>query len=202
MIAKTEKTDSASASVGRRSFLIGGGAAAIGLTWWYVRGQAPITAEAAAAGLPKTVAIIEFSDSGERKAKVSVERIIRTADEWKKQLSPLSFDVTRRAGTERAFTNENPNNHAKGIFRCICCDTALFDSSTKFESGTGWPSFWEPIAKENVRETMDSSLGMIRTEVSCRLCDAHLGHVFDDGPKPTGLRYCMNSVAMRFAKAA
>ena len=170
MIAKTEKTDSASASVGRRSFLIGGGAAAIGLTWWYVRGQAPITAEAAAAGLPKTVAIIEFSDSGERKAKVSVERIIRTADEWKKQLSPLSFDVTRRAGTERAFTNENPNNHAKGIFRCICCDTALFDSSTKFESGTGWPSFWEPIAKENVRETMDSSLGMIRTEVSCRLC--------------------------------
>jgi peptide-methionine (R)-S-oxide reductase len=202
MIAKTEKTDSASASVGRRSFLISGGAAAIGLTWWYVRGQAPITAEAAAAGLPKTVAIIEFSDSGERKAKVSVERIIRTADEWKKQLSPLSFDVTRRAGTERAFTNENPNNHAKGIFRCICCDTALFDSSTKFESGTGWPSFWEPIAKENVRETMDSSLGMIRTEVSCRLCDAHLGHVFDDGPKPTGLRYCMNSVAMRFAKAA
>jgi peptide-methionine (R)-S-oxide reductase len=202
MIAKTEKTDSASASVGRRSFLIGGGAAAIGLTWWYVRGQAPITAEAAAAGLPKTVAIIEFSDSGERKAKVSMERIIRTADEWKKQLSPLSFDVTRRAGTERAFTNENPNNHAKGIFRCICCDTALFDSSTKFESGTGWPSFWEPIAKENVRETMDSSLGMIRTEVSCRLCDAHLGHVFDDGPKPTGLRYCMNSVAMRFAKAA
>lgn len=148
MIAKTEKTDSASASVGRRSFLISGGAAAIGLTWWYVRGQAPITAEAAAAGLPKTVAIIEFSDSGERKAKVSVERIIRTADEWKKQLSPLSFDVTRRAGTERAFTNENPNNHAKGIFRCICCDTALFDSSTKFESGTGWPSFWEPIAKK------------------------------------------------------
>ncbi len=202
MIAKTEKTDSASASVGRRSFLIGAGAAAIGLSWWYVRGRAPITAEASSAGLPKAVVIVEFSDSGERKAKVSVERIVKTEDEWKKQLSPLSFEVTRHAGTERAFTNENPNNHAKGIFRCICCDTALFDSSTKFESGTGWPSFWEPIAKENVRETMDSSLGMIRTAVSCRLCDAHLGHVFDDGPKPTGLRYCMNAVAMRFAKAA
>jgi peptide-methionine (R)-S-oxide reductase len=202
MIAKSKETDSAPATVGRRSFLIGAGAAAIGLSWWYVWRQAPVTAEASSSGLPKTVVIIEFSDSGERKAKVSVERVIKTEDEWKKQLSPISFEVTRHAGTERAFTNENPNNHAKGIFRCICCDTALFDSSTKFESGTGWPSFWEPIAKENVRETMDSSLGMIRTAVSCRLCDAHLGHVFDDGPKPTGLRYCMNSVAMRFAKAA
>ena len=202
MFAKTEKTDSAPATVGRRSFLIGAGAAAIGLSWWCVWRQAPVTAEASSAGLPKTVTIVEFSDSGERKSKVSVERIIKTEDEWKKQLSPISFEVTRHAGTERAFTNENPNNHAKGIFRCICCDTALFDSSTKFESGTGWPSFWEPIAKENVREAMDSSLGMIRTAVSCRLCDAHLGHVFDDGPKPTGLRYCMNSVAMRFAKAA
>jgi peptide-methionine (R)-S-oxide reductase len=202
MFAKSEKTDSAPATVGRRSFLIGAGAAAIGLSWWYVRRQAPITAEAASAGLPKMVIIVEFSDSGERKAKISVERIIKTEDEWKKLLSPASFEVTRRAGTERPYTNENPNNHAKGIFRCICCDTALFDSSTKFESGTGWPSFWAPIAKENVRETTDTSLGMIRTAVSCRLCDAHLGHVFEDGPKPTGLRYCMNSVAMRFAKAA
>jgi peptide-methionine (R)-S-oxide reductase len=201
MFVKTGKTDSAPATVGRRLFLTGAGAAAIGVSWWYVRSQTPVTAEAASAGLPKTVTIIEFSDSGERKARVSVERIIKTEDEWKKQLSPASFEVTRRAGTERPYTNENPNNHAKGIFRCICCDTALFDSSTKFESGTGWPSFWAPIAKENVRETTDSSLGMIRTAVSCRLCEAHLGHVFEDGPKPTGLRYCMNSVAMRFAKA-
>jgi peptide-methionine (R)-S-oxide reductase len=201
MFAKTDKTDSTPITVGRRLFLTGAGAAAIGFSWWYVRSQAPVSAEAASAGLPKTVTIVEFSDSGERKAKVSVERIIKTEDEWKKQLTPASFEVARRAGTERPYTNENPNNHAKGIFRCICCDTALFDSSTKFESGTGWPSFWEPIAKENVRETTDSSLGMIRTAVSCRLCDAHLGHVFEDGPKPTGLRYCMNSVAMRFAKA-
>jgi methionine-R-sulfoxide reductase len=161
MFRKTQKTDSTRATVGRRLFLTGAGAAAIGLSWWYVRSQAPVSAEAASAGLPKTVTIVE-----------------------------------------RPYTNEDPNNHAKGIFRCICCDTALFDSSTKFQSGTGWPSFWEPIAKENVRETTDSSLGMIRTAVSCRLCDAHLGHVFEDGPKPTGLRYCMNSVAMRFAKAS
>ena len=200
MLAGDRKMDSTATDIGRRGFLIGTGVAAVGLTWWYFQRQEPQSAEAASAGLPKTVTIVEFSDSGERKAKVSVERIIKTEDEWKKQLSPLSFEVTRHAGTERAYTNENPNNHAKGIFRCICCDTALFDSSTKFESDTGWPSFWVPIAKENVRETTDSSLGMIRTAVSCRLCEAHLGHVFEDGPKPTGLRYCMNSVAMRFAK--
>jgi peptide-methionine (R)-S-oxide reductase len=201
MFAKTQKTDSIQTKVGRRSFLTGAGAAAIGLSWWYVRRQTPVSAEAASAGLPKTVTIVEFSDSGERKSKVSVERMVKTEDEWRKLLTPASFEVTRRAGTERPYTNENPNNHAKGIFRCICCDAALFNANTKFESGTGWPSFWQPIAKENVRETTDSSLGMIRTAVSCRLCDAHLGHVFEDGPKPTGLRYCMNSVALRFAQA-
>jgi peptide-methionine (R)-S-oxide reductase len=189
-------------TIARRSFLVGGGAAAVGLAWWFERKREPAHAEAAAAGLPKTVAIVEFSDSGERRAKKSVERIVKTEQEWKKQLSRDSFEVTRHAGTERPYTNENPNNHAKGVFRCICCDTALFDASTKFESGTGWPSFWSLIAKENVLETTDSSLGMVRTAVSCRLCDAHLGHVFDDGPKPTGLRYCMNSVAMRFANAS
>jgi peptide-methionine (R)-S-oxide reductase len=142
------------------------------------------------------------SDAGQRENTETVPKIVKSDDEWRKQLSPDSFAVTREAATERAYTNENPNNHAKGIFRCICCDTALFDANTKFESGTGWPSFWAPIAKENVQETSDISLGMIRTAVSCRLCDAHLGHVFDNGPKPTGLRYCMNSVAMKFAKAA
>jgi peptide-methionine (R)-S-oxide reductase len=162
----------------------------------------PVSAEAAAAGLPKTVTIIDFTDAGERKSSVTVARIVKTEEEWKKQLSPESFEVARHAGTERPFTNENPNAHAKGVFRCICCDTALFNADTKFASGTGWPSFWAPIAKENVLETTDGSLGMTRTAVSCRLCDAHLGHVFDDGPSPTGLRYCMNAVAMRFAKAA
>ena len=148
------------------------------------------------------VKIVEFSDSGERQSKKTVDRITKSEEEWKKQLTPASFEVTRHAATERPYTNENPNDHAKGIFRCICCDNALFNADTKFESGTGWPSFWESIARENVLETADASLGMVRTAVSCRLCDAHLGHVFDDGPKPTGLRYCMNSVAMRFAKAA
>ncbi|HMI54210.1 MAG TPA: peptide-methionine (R)-S-oxide reductase MsrB [Candidatus Saccharimonadales bacterium] len=196
------KNEDTPKTMARRSFLIGAGAATIGLAWLYAGKNEPVRAEAAAAGLPKSVTIVEFSDSGERKVKKSAERIMKSEDEWKKQLAPVSFEVTRHAGTERPYTNENPNNHAKGVFRCICCDTALFDSGTKFESGTGWPSFWAPIAKENVRETTDSSLGMVRTAVSCRLCDAHLGHVFEDGPKPTGLRYCMNSVAMRFAKAS
>ena len=200
MDTKNTKTDAA--VMGRRTFLFGTGAVAIGLSWWYVQRQAPVHAEAASAGLPKMVKIVEFSDSGERLSKKTVDRITKSEEEWKKQVPPASFEVTRHAGTERSYTNENPNNHAKGIFRCICCDNALFNADTKFESGTGWPSFWEPIAKENVLETADASLGMVRTAVSCRLCDAHLGHVFDDGPKPTGLRYCMNSVAMRFAKAA
>src|ERR1700722_7375378 len=189
-------------TMARRAFLISAGAAAVGLAWLYARKNEPVHAEAAAAGLPKTVTIVEFSDSGKREGKKSVDRVIKSEEEWKKQLSPLSFEVTRQAGTERAYTNENPNAHAKGIFRCICCDNALFDSSTKFDSGTGWPSFWEPTAQTTVVETVDASLGMTRTAVSCRLCDAHLGHVFDDGPRPTGLRYCMNSVAMKFVKAS
>jgi len=149
----------------------------------------------------RMVTIVEFSDDGKRLRTVTVPVVEKTEEEWKKQLSPASFEVTRHAGTEYAFSGDLLKVHDKGVFRCICCDTALFDSSTKFESGTGWPSFWAPIAKENIVETTDTSVGMIRTAVSCRRCDAHLGHVFDDGPKPTGLRYCMNSVAMRFAKA-
>jgi peptide-methionine (R)-S-oxide reductase len=125
----------------------------------------------------------------------------KTDAEWKKQLSPNAFEVTRHAATEPPFTGENLNVHDKGVFHCVCCGAPLFSSDTKFDSGTGWPSFWAPIAKENIVESADISLGMVRTAVSCRLCDAHLGHVFDDGPRPTGLRYCMNSVAMRFAKA-
>jgi peptide-methionine (R)-S-oxide reductase len=202
MDSSNKKNSEAPDLIARRSFLIGTGAAAAGLACWYFQKSELVHAGGLSAASPKMVTIVEFSDSGERKGKVSVEHITKTEDEWKKQLSPASFEVTRQAGTERAYTNENPNNHAKGVFRCICCDTALFDSSTKFESGTGWPSFWAPIAKENVVEITDTSLGTIRTAVSCRLCDGHLGHVFDDGPPPTGLRYCMNSVAMRFAKAS
>jgi len=186
----------------RRSFLVGAGVAAIGATWWWSLGRQPISAEAAGAGASKMVTIIGFKDDGTRTTKESVARVVKTEQEWRKQLSPAAFEVARRAGTERPYTSELLNVHDKGVFRCICCDNALFDSSTKFESGTGWPSFYQPIAKENILESLDMSLGMTRTAVSCRLCDAHLGHVFDDGPKPTGLRYCMNGVAMRFAKAS
>jgi peptide-methionine (R)-S-oxide reductase len=188
-------------SVGRRTFLVASGVAVVGFVWWRYERPQPADAGPAPAGQPKQITIIEFTDAGERKGPVTVLTIQKSDAEWRKQLSPDSFEVARRAGTERPFSGELLNVHDKGVFRCICCDTALFSSTTKFESGTGWPSFWTPIAKENIIESSDLSLGMDRTAVSCRRCDAHLGHVFNDGPRPTGLRYCMNSVAMKFAKA-
>jgi len=143
------------------------------------------------------VSIENFSDDGRSLGVVTVARITKTDSEWRQQLSAPAFDVTRLGATEQPFSGEYAKSHDSGLYHCICCDTVTFDSRTKFDSRTGWPSFWKPISRHNVIESEDDSFGMHRTAISCPRCDAHLGHLFYDGPAPTGLRYCMNSVALR-----
>ncbi|WP_363350057.1 peptide-methionine (R)-S-oxide reductase MsrB [Methylocystis echinoides] len=163
-----------------------------------VFGALALTLFPAPARAAARVDIEAFDPSGKSLGVEPVEKVVKPDAEWRAQLSALAYDVTRRDGTERAFTGPYWDAHDDGLFRCVCCDTALFDSKTKYDSGTGWPSFFAPISKINVVESVDASFGMRRVAVSCKRCDAHLGHVFTDGPRPTGLRYCMNGVALRF----
>ena len=194
-------SDSASSNVTRRAFLISAATIAAGIyAWWSMNKPHPSEMKAPPQK-PEDVTVMEFSNSGERTGVAHMPKIVKSESEWRQQLSPGAFDITRHDDTEMAFSGQYWNLHDSGLYRCICCDTALFDSKTKFDSGTGWPSFWEPVAQENVEEIRDTTFGMVRTAVACRRCDAHLGHVFPDGPKPNGLRYCINSASLRFVKS-
>jgi len=158
----------------------------------------PTTQETAMA---TTMSVKVFNDKGELIGPITMPRVVKTDEEWQRLLTPQQYEIARAKGTERPFCGNLLDNHREGVYTCVCCGLPLFSSSNKFDSGTGWPSFFQPVAKENVIEHADNSLGMRRTEILCARCDCHLGHVFDDGPRPTGLRFCVNSESLNFTPA-
>jgi peptide-methionine (R)-S-oxide reductase len=192
------------APMSRRYFLgasLGALAGATAFGKLFISGPSGSTAAAMAA--PEAdVQIENFSATGKSEGVVLVPKVVKTDAEWRAALSPAAYEVARRSGTERPFSGEYAESKADGLYRCVCCGTVLYDSRTKFDSGTGWPSFWQAISAKNVVKKADDTFGMQRDAISCHRCDAHLGHVFDDGPRPTGLRYCMNSVALSFVARA
>jgi peptide-methionine (R)-S-oxide reductase len=184
----------------RRDFLLAAGVTAAAPAVLMVSRR--LSGQSRSSDAPGEVTIVEFTDDGVRKGSVTVPKVVKSDDAWRAQLkNELTFDVARKGATERPFSGAYWNEHGKGLFRCVCCDTALFSSAAKFDSGTGWPSYWQPIAEDNVKHGSASS-GFTNSEVTCRRCDAHLGDLFDDGPKPTGLRYCIDSVSLKFIKAS